>query len=679
MIPSAGNNEQQGDPNWATENWDHSGAVGGLDQASRQYSGANGSEWEWDPMILAQHHGSGGSIDGSDGDHKHKISVGTMSSLQAPRDMPSAGVPSNFAHSPMCIFSSAGIQNLGFLDGSGQPPITANLHSTLESSGKPGLAATNGTSLHSDIRSYDQRRCEFSAASMHDHHIKREKIVLNLGVRTYFSNQDAAVGRLSKRHRVGSPGSQLPTCQAEGCKADLNVTKNYYRRHKVCEFHSKTPIVIVGGHTQRFCQQCSRFHRLGEFDDGKRSCRKRLADHNRRRRKAQPNAPTSGGISAESTSAIKVGDDGELHTSFSRLNDPKSMLDMYLEKKCGCPSFLTLEDTNEKLDSAGYKLKLRTSDLDFCRSPRDDHRSSYPGMSMNSQLMTCSEAQASLSALSFSLPGPFPEHKPQRQLTMLAVTEEYDRGNSVYQHHMQGVGGSQSGPNLSLSSPRDQQGLQGRGRRRPMSGQSCNGTEHPVHWLRPINANSDNMTQVVSRQGAMRMQALLPTETKSGITSASANSSNSQEHDVEAFSPINQNLLPQGSSDLSSPDWMSVSMREAQTSRSDFSRFGPSTPMSNLLGSDQLQAVDQMLDLIGTSNQADANPGNDGCSQNVLARNAQMEYLQQKDTGTDSGGDDSSWGGSCTVDSPDLKYSDLQPLRPGSYGTPTYDSHQDLF
>lgn len=104
------------------------------------------------------------------------LDKGTMSSLQAPRDMPSAGVPSNFAHSPMCIFSSAGIQNLGFLDGSGQPPITANLHSTLESSGKPGLAATNGTSLHSDIRSYDQRRCEFSAASMHDHHIKREKV-----------------------------------------------------------------------------------------------------------------------------------------------------------------------------------------------------------------------------------------------------------------------------------------------------------------------------------------------------------------------------------------------------------------------------------------------------------------------------------------------------------------------
>lgn len=30
-----------------------------------------------------------------------------------------------------------------------------------------------------------------------------------------------------------------------------------------------------------------RFHLLSEFDNGKRSCRKRLADHNRRRRKSQ--------------------------------------------------------------------------------------------------------------------------------------------------------------------------------------------------------------------------------------------------------------------------------------------------------------------------------------------------------------------------------------------------------
>lgn len=31
-----------------------------------------------------------------------------------------------------------------------------------------------------------------------------------------------------------------------------------------------------------------RFHPLSEFDEGKRSCRRRLAGHNRRRRKTQP-------------------------------------------------------------------------------------------------------------------------------------------------------------------------------------------------------------------------------------------------------------------------------------------------------------------------------------------------------------------------------------------------------
>lgn len=36
-----------------------------------------------------------------------------------------------------------------------------------------------------------------------------------------------------------------------------------------------------------------RFHLLSEFDEGKRSCRRRLAGHNRRRRKTQPEDVTS--------------------------------------------------------------------------------------------------------------------------------------------------------------------------------------------------------------------------------------------------------------------------------------------------------------------------------------------------------------------------------------------------
>jgi hypothetical protein len=38
----------------------------------------------------------------------------------------------------------------------------------------------------------------------------------------------------------------------------------------------------------------SRFHLLLEFDEAKRSCRKRLDGHNRRRRKPQPDTMSSG-------------------------------------------------------------------------------------------------------------------------------------------------------------------------------------------------------------------------------------------------------------------------------------------------------------------------------------------------------------------------------------------------
>jgi hypothetical protein len=49
-----------------------------------------------------------------------------------------------------------------------------------------------------------------------------------------------------------------PSCAVDGCKADLAKCRDYHRRHKVCEAHSKTPVVVVAGSEMRFCQQCSR-------------------------------------------------------------------------------------------------------------------------------------------------------------------------------------------------------------------------------------------------------------------------------------------------------------------------------------------------------------------------------------------------------------------------------------
>ncbi|XP_041024251.1 squamosa promoter-binding-like protein 9 [Juglans microcarpa x Juglans regia] len=132
---------------------------------------------------------------------------------------------------------------------------------------------------------------------------------LKFGQKIYFEDagpgaptkQSGATGSSSsgstppKKVRGGGvlQGVQPPRCQVEGCKADLSDAKAYYSRHKVCGMHSKSPKVIVAGLEQRFCQQCSRFHQLPEFDQGKRSCRRRLAGHNERRRKPPPGSSLS--------------------------------------------------------------------------------------------------------------------------------------------------------------------------------------------------------------------------------------------------------------------------------------------------------------------------------------------------------------------------------------------------
>ncbi|XP_047319938.1 squamosa promoter-binding-like protein 15 [Impatiens glandulifera] len=96
------------------------------------------------------------------------------------------------------------------------------------------------------------------------------------------------VQKTGKRIRAGSPsGGNYPMCQVDDCREDLSKAKDYHRRHKVCEVHSKSSKTVVGKQLQRFCQQCSKFHPLTEFDEGKRSCRRRLAGHNKRRRKTQ--------------------------------------------------------------------------------------------------------------------------------------------------------------------------------------------------------------------------------------------------------------------------------------------------------------------------------------------------------------------------------------------------------
>ncbi|XP_024032956.1 squamosa promoter-binding-like protein 7 [Morus notabilis] len=133
-------------------------------------------------------------------------------------------------------------------------------------------------------------------------------VCLKLGKRHYFEDVTAAavpveercvagfaMGKKGKGFCGGGGGggttaatatAMVPRCQVEGCHVALVNAKDYHRRHKVCAMHSKAPKVVVLGLEQRFCQQCSRFHVLSEFEESKRSCKRRLAGHNERRRKS---------------------------------------------------------------------------------------------------------------------------------------------------------------------------------------------------------------------------------------------------------------------------------------------------------------------------------------------------------------------------------------------------------
>ncbi|KAL6971378.1 Squamosa promoter-binding-like protein [Sarracenia purpurea var. burkii] len=89
-----------------------------------------------------------------------------------------------------------------------------------------------------------------------------------------------------KRARtVRATAAGVARCQVPACEKDISELKGYHRRHRVCLQCANASAVILDGHRRRYCQQCGKFHILSDFDEGKRSCRRKLERHNNRRRR----------------------------------------------------------------------------------------------------------------------------------------------------------------------------------------------------------------------------------------------------------------------------------------------------------------------------------------------------------------------------------------------------------
>ncbi|GLI68364.1 hypothetical protein VaNZ11_012767 [Volvox africanus] len=107
------------------------------------------------------------------------------------------------------------------------------------------------------------------------------------------------------------PGCKAIICQVAGCGMCLEGMKGYFLRHRVCEEHSKAPMLIIGDVPSRLCQQCSKFHHVSAFEGSKRTCRvqlDRIRINKRIRRNRKLNAATSAALAA--AAGFQDDDDG---------------------------------------------------------------------------------------------------------------------------------------------------------------------------------------------------------------------------------------------------------------------------------------------------------------------------------------------------------------------------------
>ncbi|PRW55998.1 squamosa promoter-binding 9 [Chlorella sorokiniana] len=97
------------------------------------------------------------------------------------------------------------------------------------------------------------------------------------------NSADSLAGSPASAAHSGCGGGSERTCQVPGCQATLGA--GFYWKYRVCQPHSRAPLLVLEGVHKRFCQQCSKFHTLEAFDGERHSCRASLARHQQRRQR----------------------------------------------------------------------------------------------------------------------------------------------------------------------------------------------------------------------------------------------------------------------------------------------------------------------------------------------------------------------------------------------------------
>nr|QFR98472.1 SPL20 [Betula platyphylla] len=147
---------------------------------------------------------------------------------------------------------------------------------------------------------------------------------------------EEAVSRKKRARTTTRTARGMAQCQVPGCEADISELKGYHRRHRVCLRCAHATAVVLEGETKRYCQQCGKFHVISDFDEGKRSCRRKLERHNNRRRRKPGDSRAA--VYNESQGVVQTGAvscDGEAGQDSLCLSSPIAETEAVLESEDG--------------------------------------------------------------------------------------------------------------------------------------------------------------------------------------------------------------------------------------------------------------------------------------------------------------------------------------------------------
>ncbi|KAL0348743.1 UNVERIFIED_CONTAM: Squamosa promoter-binding-like protein 7 [Sesamum angustifolium] len=134
------------------------------------------------------------------------------------------------------------------------------------------------------------------------------------------AEEESALPGKKRARMVRVSGGAPVRCQVPGCEVDIAELKGYHKRHRVCLRCANASAVVLDGESKRMFGRCGFiafmmssfpsqwrtasklapftdsslhfrvfleywFHLLSDFDEGKRSCRRKLERHNNRRRR----------------------------------------------------------------------------------------------------------------------------------------------------------------------------------------------------------------------------------------------------------------------------------------------------------------------------------------------------------------------------------------------------------